>query len=131
MRTLVALALALAIATALDAQTIRGTSTGTVTDSTGAVVPGANVVMTNAATGVTTSAVSNQQGTYTIPLLQPGTYDVSVDLQGFKKYARSGVVIEVAQTTRLDVSLQDVEGAHAKGGDQSILRVEQGVDRAC
>lgn len=106
MRIAVPLLLALAIAAAAHAQTIRGTITGTVTDSTGAVVPGATVVMAHAATGVTTSAVSNPQGVYTIPLLQPGVYDVSVDLQGFKKYLRSGVVIEVAQTTRLDVSLQ-------------------------
>jgi len=106
MRIVVPLVLALALAASSDAQTIRGTITGTVTDSTGAVVPGATVVMTHSATGVTTSAVSNPQGTYTIPLLQPGIYDVSVDLQGFKKYLRSGVVIEVAQTTRLDVSLQ-------------------------
>jgi carboxypeptidase family protein len=108
MRMVVALTLAFTLASsaASSGQTIRGTITGTVTDSTGAVVPGATVVLANAATGVTTSAVSNQQGTYTIPLLQPGTYDVSVDLQGFKKYVRSGVVIEVAQTTRLDVPLQ-------------------------
>jgi hypothetical protein len=106
MRIVVALVLALGMAPAAGAQTIRGTITGTVTDSTGGVVPGATVVMVNAATGVTTSATSNQQGAYTIPLLQPGAYDVSVDLQGFKKYVRSGVVIEVAQTTRLDVSLQ-------------------------
>ena len=106
MRIVVPLVLALALAVSSDAQTIRGTITGTVTDSTGAVVPGATVVMAHSATGVTTSAVSNPQGTYTILLLQPGIYDVSVDLQGFKKYLRSGVVIEVAQTTRLDVSLQ-------------------------
>ena len=122
MRIVVALTLALASAGASSAQTIRGTITGTVTDSTGAVVPGATVVLANAATGVTTSAVSNQQGTYTIPLLQPGTYDVSVDLQGFKKYMRSGVVIEVAQTTRLDVPRwwrlsRGMRSLHAVRGD--------------
>ena len=56
------------------AQTIRGTLTGTVTDSSGAVVPGATVTATNGATGVADSAVTNQQGSYTLPLLPPGTY---------------------------------------------------------
>jgi hypothetical protein len=77
----------LATAAASPAQTIRGTITATVTDASGALVPGASVVVTNTATGVATSAVSNAQGAYTIPLLQPGTYDVAVDVQGFKTAA--------------------------------------------
>jgi hypothetical protein len=87
MRIVVPLVLALAIAAASDAQTIRGTITGTVTDSTGAVVPGAAVVMTHAATGVTTSAVSNPLGIYTIPLLQPGTYDVGVTWLAYSNHS--------------------------------------------
>src|SRR5256714_7478305 len=90
----------------LAAQTIRGTLTGTVTDSSGAVVPGATVTVTNAATGIADSAVTNQQGSYTLPLLQPGTYQAVVDLPGFRRYVHSGIVIEIAQTTRLDVALQ-------------------------
>jgi hypothetical protein len=82
------------------AQTIRGTITGTVTDSTGAVVPAATVIVTHAGTGIDASAVSNQQGSYTIPLLPPGTYQASVELPGFKKYVRHGVVVEIAQTRR-------------------------------
>src|SRR5437867_2872277 len=88
------------------AQTIRGTMTGTVTDSTGGVVPGATVTVTNAATGITSFGVSNTQGSYTLPLLSPGAYQVVVELPGFKKYVRNGIVIEIAQTTRLDVALQ-------------------------
>src|SRR6478672_5108277 len=108
MRIFSAIVLVLATATLTSAQTIRGTITGTITDSSGSVVPGATVVVTNTATGVATSALSSAQGTYTIPLLQPGTYDLAVDLQGFKKYSRSGIVIEIAQTTRLDIPLQVV-----------------------
>src|SRR5213592_3524063 len=72
------------------AQTIRGTITGTVTDSTGGVLPGATVTLTNVATAIATTAVTNQQGSYTIPLLPPGTYQAAVELQGFKKYMREG-----------------------------------------
>ena len=56
------------------AQTIRGTITGTVTDSTGAAVPGITVTVTNPATGIGSSAQTNRDGTYTIPLLASGTY---------------------------------------------------------
>ena len=88
------------------AQTIRGTLTGTVSDSSGGVVPGATVTATNAATGIAASVVTNQQGGYTMPLLPPGNYSVMVELPGFKRYVHSGVVIEIAQTTRLDAQLQ-------------------------
>src|SRR4029450_756917 len=88
------------------AQTIRGTLTGTVSDSTGGVVPGATVTATNAATGIAESVVTNQQGGYTMPLLPPGNYRVTIELPGFKRNVRSGVVIEIAQTTRLAAELQ-------------------------
>src|SRR5437870_4886789 len=106
----VALCLALAwgaVGEASWAQTIRGTITGTVTDSTGAVVLGVIVTVTNAATGISTSSgPTNPQGIYTIPLLPPGTYDATVEQTGFKKYLRGGVVVQIAQTTRLDIPLQ-------------------------
>jgi Carboxypeptidase regulatory-like domain/TonB dependent receptor-like, beta-barrel len=88
------------------AQTIRGTITGTVTDSTSAVVPGATVVATNTATGIETSAQTNHDGSYTIPLLQPGTYQARIELTGFRKYVHDGIVVQIAQTTRLDIALQ-------------------------
>jgi hypothetical protein len=94
------------IAAPLAAQTIRGTITGTVTDSLGAVVPGATVTVTNKATGISETTVSNQQGAYSFTLLQPGSYEVAVELQGFKKYVRDGIVVEVAQATRVDIPLQ-------------------------
>jgi hypothetical protein len=88
------------------AQTIRGTLTGSVTDTTGAVLPGAMVTVTNNATGIKETAVTNSQGSYTIPLLSSGTYRATVELQGFKKYLRDGIVVQIAQTTRLDLVLQ-------------------------
>ena len=93
-------------ATTAVAQTIRGTLTGTVTDSLGAVVPGVTVTVTNAATGLGNSAVTDRQGGFTIPLLPPGTYQATVEQSGFKKYLRSGIVVQIAQTTLLDIPLQ-------------------------
>src|SRR5919201_2050691 len=101
-----AAALLAGLAAAGAAQTIRGTLTGTVTDSSGGVVPGAAVTATNPATGIAESVVTNQQGGYTMPLLPPGIYSVTIELPGFKRYVRSGVSIEIAQTTRLDAQLQ-------------------------
>jgi hypothetical protein len=89
-----------------EAQTIRGTLTGTVTDASGAVLPGFTVTVTNPANGETRSAQTGHDGGYTIPLLPPGTYQVAVEQAGFRKYRRTGVVVQIAQTTRLDIPLQ-------------------------
>jgi hypothetical protein len=89
-----------------SAQTIRGTITGTVTDETGGMVPHVTVAVTNAATGFGATALTNLQGSYTIPLLPPGRYQAAVEHQGFKKYLRSGITVQIAQTTRLDIALQ-------------------------
>jgi hypothetical protein len=93
-------------ASPVAAQTIRGTLTGTVTDDTGAVLPGATVKATNTATGIETTAEANRDGVYTFPLLPPGTYVVTLEQDRFKKYVRAGVIVQISQTTRLDVRLQ-------------------------
>ncbi|MFN7929927.1 MAG: carboxypeptidase regulatory-like domain-containing protein [Blastocatellia bacterium] len=62
----------------------RGTITGTITDSTGAAVPGATVTITNIATNAPSSAITNAEGIYVIPQLPPGTYKVRVEKAGFK-----------------------------------------------
>src|ERR1043165_696608 len=98
--------LALVAALPASAQTIRGTITGTVTDSTGAAVPGITVTVTNTATGIGSSAQTNRDGTYTIPLLASGTYQAVVEQSGFKKYLRGGILVQIAQTTLLDIALQ-------------------------
>jgi hypothetical protein len=103
---MVAAVLALCGSATATAQTIRGTVTGTVTDSTGAIVPGITVTLTNTATGIGASAVTSRDGVYTIPLLPPGTYQAMVEQSGFKKYLHGGIVVQIAQTTRLDIGLQ-------------------------
>ena len=105
-RVLIALVFSVLAGPLAAAQTIRGALTGTITDSTGALVPGASVTVTNKETGISDTALTNAQGTYTFPLVPPGTYQIAAELQGFKKYVREGIVVEVAQTTRVDIALQ-------------------------
>src|SRR5579863_5027489 len=80
--------------------------TGTVTDSTGAVVPGAKVTATNVATNVANHSTSNSAGTYTIPDLNPGTYTVQAELTGFQASIHNGVGVEVGKASTVDVILQ-------------------------
>src|SRR6266852_9223261 len=70
---------------AAQAQKITGTITGTITDSTGAVVPQATVDVVNAATNARRSVKSNGQGSYSFPELDPGTYILTVNKTGFKQ----------------------------------------------
>src|SRR6059036_3144812 len=80
------------------AQTDRGTITGSVTDPSGAVIVGAKVTATNTATRASTETITTSTGKYTVPLLRPGTYEVTVEQTGFKKYIQTGVIVEVGQT---------------------------------
>jgi hypothetical protein len=91
---------------AASAQTIRSTLTGTVTDPNGAVIQGAVLTATNTATGVTTSAKSNQDGLYTFTALQPGEYVLEVEVPGFKRFVQGGIVLQIAESTRLDPALE-------------------------
>ncbi len=90
----------------LWAQSDRGTITGTVVDQSGGVMTGVSVTATNSATGISTRTVSSSAGEYTIPLLRAGSYDVSAEMTGFKRYLRAGITIEVGQTVPLDIQMQ-------------------------
>jgi hypothetical protein len=93
-------------ATTAFAQSDRGTMTGTVTDSTGAVVPNAPVQVKNTDTGVSYDGATSTTGNYTISQLPAGRYEISLTAPGFKKYTRSGLTVEVAQVLRIDVPLE-------------------------
>jgi Carboxypeptidase regulatory-like domain len=89
------------------AQDVRtATVVGTVTDSSGAAVPGAQVSVTNLQTKVATRGVTTPDGNYYVPFLNLGQYEVSVEAQGFKKVIRSGVILEAGQTVRIDMQLE-------------------------
>ncbi|PYV90968.1 MAG: hypothetical protein DMG05_08510 [Acidobacteria bacterium] len=83
-----------------------GTILGTVTDSSGAVIPDAQVQITNTATNVSTQVVTNPAGNYRVPYLTPGHYAVTVERAGFKKYVRSGLELRVAATLEVNPSLE-------------------------
>jgi hypothetical protein len=83
-----------------------GTLNGTVLDSTGAVVPGAVVVVTNVATGVESKTTTTSAGAYTLPYLPAGTYTVKVTAPGFRTATAENVVLRVAQTQNLNISLE-------------------------
>jgi hypothetical protein len=82
-----------------------GGVTGTVTDSSGALVPGAQITVTNEATGVLAKAVSTQAGSFSVTALAPGTYTVRVTARGFSASLRHGVLVDVASTSTLAISL--------------------------
>src|SRR5260370_6304861 len=87
-------------------QSDRGTVTCTVSDATGAVIPGANVVATNTETATKYETISTETGNYTLSQLPAGVYQLSVELPGFKRYVRQGITVLVAQTLRIDVALE-------------------------
>ncbi|NWG14836.1 MAG: TonB-dependent receptor [Acidobacteria bacterium] len=104
--TFPALMVLLLCAAPSSAQVDRGTITGVVMDPSGAVVPGAEVVATNLDTGVTTQGLTNNVGLYTLSNIPIGRYEVRFSMSGFKTHTRSGLTLMVAQTMRLDVSLE-------------------------
>jgi len=85
-----------------------GTIVGTITDPSGAVVPGANVVVVSQDTNVPTTTVSDSSGTFTVPYLAPGTYTVNVEPggTGFAKYSATNVSVATGQTVKISVALK-------------------------
>jgi len=104
---IIALFLVLAITPArVQAQAVNATLVGTISDSTGAVLPAAKVAITETKTGISRSADSNQSGNYVFANLPPGVYDVAVEHAGFKKALRSAVDVVVNSTVRVDLTMQ-------------------------
>ncbi len=94
--------LSLFIAPTLQAQVVNATLTGTVKDSSGAVIASAKVVATNMGTNLTHETVTDAQGNYRLPSLPPGQYKVQAELQGFKTSVISGITLQVAQQARVE-----------------------------
>src|SRR5262245_49000130 len=92
---------------ALFAQTATtGALTGTITDTNGAIVSGAQIKVINETTGEERTVVSNEAGIYTVPQLPPGSYRVEFSATNFKKSVKPALQINVTETTRLDVPLE-------------------------
>lgn len=103
---LFAVAIGLFSAALLYGQIISSTIVGNVMDTTGRVVPGAKVIVTDEGTGISARAVTGSDGTYSIPNLQAGLYTVEVTKSGFKTYRTIGINVLAAQSVRVDVTLQ-------------------------
>ena len=87
------------------AQTTNGLMTGTITDTSGAVVPGVQVNVTNQGTTELRTTTTNSSGYYIVPQLPPGIYDISIKKQGFATENRSNVQLQVNQSATLDFKL--------------------------
>ncbi len=94
------------LSTGLSAQSTLGTITGLVSDNTGAVIPNAAIVATNANTGTRIQTVSSGSGNYVIPNLQVGSYEISVQVSGFKTFKRSNISLSTNDSVRVDVTLE-------------------------
>jgi hypothetical protein len=109
--TMLLLSTPAASAQQLAAATLRGV----VTDPNGAVIVGAKVTATNAATGALRETQTNGEGVYTLSNLRPGEYEVKVQANGFKSNINTGVILQVGQSQTLDIKLE--VGEISDGGD--------------
>jgi uncharacterized membrane protein len=96
---------ALLMPLALSAQSSTGEITGQVMDDTGAAIPGAKVMVQNTATGETRDYQTDETGAYLVTQLFPGSYQVTVEKEGFRRFIRSGIVLQVGQRSRIDARL--------------------------
>ncbi len=119
-RTLAIVAVSGAVALA---QAGRGGISGTITDPSGAVVPGARVNLTNSATGLTQQVVTNAAGLYSFISLNPGTYSVTVTHSGFQTVEEQNVPVSVDQVAQLNIALHI-------GGATDVVNVTASDDLA-
>lgn len=114
------------LSVAAMAQTSRGSIAGNILDSSGAAVAGAQINAKNTQTGATAQTTSGNAGNYIFPQLAAGSYDVTVNRQGFKAAVISGVVVQVNTTTTTDVKLElgDVSETVTVSGDNPTVESE-------
>jgi hypothetical protein len=99
------------------AQSPTGTIVGTITDSTGAALPNANVTIRDISTGTTRTTVTSGAGAYEFATLHPSTYEVSVEATGFHKAVQSNITVAVGDVIRADIKMQ-------VGATQEIVEVK-------
>src|ERR1051325_235981 len=110
-------------------QSATATLSGTITDANGAVVPAASVTVLNPATGLQRQATTNDQGSFTIPLLPPSTYTVSVSGTGFAPAQVNNVVLNVGDQKALQIQLKagDVKAQVTIDSDAETIRTDGSV----
>jgi hypothetical protein len=107
-------------------QVVTATLTGNVKDSSGGSIPNATVTATQISTGVTRSTTTTPEGLYNLPYLNPGTYRVEVEAQGFKKFSQSNVILDVSTVARIDATLTpgNVQETVTVTGETQVLQTE-------
>ena len=100
------LAVALVLTSGLQAQELRGKVTGTVTDASGAVIPGAAITLTNDETTVSDSTSTSEVGSYLFDFVLPGTYTVSVELEGFRTFEQRNILVQTRADITVDASME-------------------------
>jgi hypothetical protein len=110
------------------AQSDRGTITGTISDPAGAVVANAQIEARNLETDAVYPAASTTTGNYTLSQLPVGTYELSAVVPGFKKYVRRGLTVQVAETLRIDVTMEVGTSTESVTitADAPLLKTESG-----
>ena len=91
---------------AMFGQGVQASVIGQVLDSTGAAIPKVTVQIRNTGTNQLTPVVADASGHYAAPVLQPGSYTITVEAPGFKKFVREGLVLSVNQAIAVDVTLE-------------------------
>jgi hypothetical protein len=117
-----ALCLSLALAVCAWAQTNTSRISGTVTDSSGAVIAGAKVTAKSDATGVAQTQATTEAGLYSFPSLPVGSYTITVEMTGFKTANQAGVIIQVNTPVTVDIAME-------VGQANEIVNVTGGVER--
>ena len=100
------LAFAITFSTLATGQTSRGTVTGLVSDSQKAVIPDADVELTNVSTNTVRSSKTNESGLYRFDAVEPGRYSLQVKSQGFRSFAAKEFIVGAAQVVTVDAALE-------------------------
>jgi hypothetical protein len=104
-RLLICLVIYVGFSAETAAQVTTGTIFGTVRDKSGSIVAGAQVIITETTKGTSQPYVTDEEGSYNAPFLNPGTYSVTVEHQGFRKQIQTGIVLQVDQKARVDFEM--------------------------
>jgi hypothetical protein len=121
------LVLTLLSAGTVSGQAVNGTIVGAVTDSSGAAIAGAKVTITETNTQIVHTGTTNDTGTYEFPDLPPGIYEVAVQMAGFKREAKSGIVLQANTSPRADMRLEpgDVSQTIEVQASTAVLQTER------
>src|SRR6202162_4694973 len=110
----------------LSAQTTYGSISGTVSDSSGAAISGADVTLANISTSEKRVQQTGSDGLYSFVNLLPATYRIDVEKSGFKRISRPDIIVEVGQSARIDLTMQvgDVTQTVEVTGETPLLQAD-------